>query len=371
MPRTTLLTTTIRVPTFIEEVCRNIAAHKDVNVSWYIIGDRKTPQETGKHCDAVSEKFGIPIVYVDLEAQRKRLADFPELLAMVPENTPVRRLLWHFVAYLEGCEVLISVDDDNFVTDIDFVGSHQIVGTSPEIRLVSAESGWWNVYETLREERGIPVFGRGYPWGQRNYQPQQKSVEKLARPVIVNNGLVLEDPDQDAVSRLFWPIRIIGMDPGFEPNFGLAPGTWSSFNNQNTAFSREIIPAYYTPVSTGRNADIWTSFVICRLAEHLGGVVSYGYPLVKQFRNPHNLWKDLEDEWINNQASDRFVELLRLTPLTEPTYLGALGELLTGCLERLHTMADLPQTHHGMMESFFREYQVWQKLFVGLEGKAS
>src|SRR3989344_7892284 len=173
MPKTTLLTTTIRVPTFIEEVCRNIVVNKHDDVSWYIIGDRKTPPETGKHCDAVSGKFGIPVTYVDLEAQQNRLADFPELLAMVPENTPVRRLLWHFVAYLDGCETLISVDDDNFVTDIDFVGSHKIVGASSEIPLVSTGSGWWNVYETLREERGIPVFPRGFPWEKRSYQPQE------------------------------------------------------------------------------------------------------------------------------------------------------------------------------------------------------
>lgn len=366
MAKTILLTTTIRVPTFIEDVCRNITAHTHADVSWYIIGDRKTPPETGAHCEAVSEKCGIPVAYLDLEAQKKRLADFPELLKMVPENTPVRRLLWHFVAYLDGCQTLISVDDDNFVTEIDFVGSHKIVGTSPEIPLVSTERGWWNVYEAIREERGIPVFPRGFPWGKRVYEPEKKAVKKEARPVIVNNGLVLEDPDQDAVSRLFWPVRITGMDPAFTPNFGLAPGTWSSFNNQNTAFSRDIIPAYYTPVATGRNADIWTSFVICRLSEHLGGVISYGYPLVKQVRNPHDFWKDLEDEWINVRAADRFVDLLRSTPLSEKTYLGALGELIAGCLERVKAMPDLPQSHREMMEKFFQEYQVWHKLFAGL-----
>ncbi len=367
MAKTILLTTTIRVPTFIEDVCRNIIAHKHADVSWYIIGDRKTPPEVAQHCETVSAKYGIPITYLDLEAQYKRLRDFPEILATVPENTPVRRLLWHVVAYLEGCDTLISVDDDNFVTDIDFVGAHQIVGTTPTIPLISTESGWWNVYETLKEEQNIPIFPRGYPWGERAYQGQKKSIEKKAKPVIVNNGLVLEDPDQDAISRLFWPVRIIGMDPEYQPNFGLAPGTWSSFNNQNTAFSREIIPAYYTPVSTGRNADIWTSFLICRLAEHMGGVISYGYPLVKQFRNPHNLWKDLEDEWVNDQGADRFSKLMRETPLTESTYLAALGELLTGCLERIGTVSDLPLAQKSMIEDFFREYKIWYELFSDLK----
>ncbi|RJQ36784.1 hypothetical protein C4552_02745 [Candidatus Parcubacteria bacterium] len=366
MAKTVLLTTTIRVPTFIDEVCANIAAHRHTDLAWYIIGDRKTPPETKAHCETVSVKYNIPITYVDLDDQRKRLAEFPELWAMVPENTPVRRLLWHLVAYQEGCETLISVDDDNFVTDIDFVGAHKIAGTSPTLPLVSTETGWWNVYETLREEKGIPIFPRGFPWGQRQYKLQQKSVAKQAGTVIVNNGLVLEDPDQDAISRLFWPVRIVGMDEAFQPNFGLAPGTWCAFNNQNTAFAREIIPAYYTPVSTGRNADIWTSFFVCKLAEHLGGIISYGYPLVKQFRNPHDFWKDLEDELVNDRGADRFVKLLRSIPLAEKSYRAATAELAAQGLERAKALTNLPQAEKEMMEGFFREYLVWHKHFAGL-----
>ena len=149
------------------------------------------------------------------------------------------------------------------------------------------------------------------------------------------------------------------------------PGTWCSFNNQNTAITRDLIPVYFTPHATGRNADIWTSFTICRLVEHMGEVISYGEPLVRQHRNPHDLWKDLEDEWVNNRASDMFVALLRSVPLSAKTYLGALEELLAGCLERLEKMTDLPPAHREMMESFFREYQVWQKLFARLEGNIS
>ena len=94
--------------------------------------------------------------------------------------------------------------------------------------------------------------------------------------VVLNAGLWLGDPDIDALSRLFWPIKTIAMDSRFEPNYGLGNGTWAPFNDQNTAISREIMPIFFRPPSTGRNCDIWTSYVVVKLAEHMGDIISFG-----------------------------------------------------------------------------------------------
>ena len=59
---------------------------------------------------------------------------------------------------------------------------------------------------------------------------------------------------------------------------------------------REIIPVFFTPPSGGRNADIWTAYVINRLAEHMGDVIAFGQPLVRHIRNPHNLREDYRQE---------------------------------------------------------------------------
>lgn len=365
MAKTVIATTTIRVPKLIEDCAPKIARYHKEDVAWYIMGDTKTPPEARQLCETVSEKAGMLIRYFNIKDQEERLKDWPELLGLVPYKSYVRKLLANFIAYLEGCETLIMLDDDNYVPESDFIAFHNIVGTSPAVPLIKSSTGWFNVCEAFIEERGIPFYERGFPWGQRKPdQPHERVTPERPPRVVVDNGLVLEDPDVDAITRLFWPVRTVGVKPEFLPNFGLVPGTWCSFNNQNTAITRDLIPVYFTPHATGRNADIWTSFVICRLVEHTGEVIAYGEPLVKQFRNPHDLWKDLEDEWVNDRATDRFVALLRSVPLSTPTYLGALEELLSGCLERLAAMTDLPPAHREMMESFFTEYQVWRKLFT-------
>ena len=148
------------------------------------------------------------------------------------------------------------------------------------------------------------------------------------------NGLVLEDPDVDAISRLFWPIRVVSSKNKLTSNFGLYPGTWSSFNNQNTSTSRELTSVFYTR-SNGRNSDIWTSYVICKLAETSKDVIAFGAPYVKQYRNPHNLWLDLKDELPNNLLTDYFVNLLSSIKLKKSSYMDMLLSLINKSLNKI------------------------------------
>jgi hypothetical protein len=282
---------------------------------------------------------------------------------MMPLNSASRKMIGNFIAYLRGCDSVVMIDDDNLFHTGDFIGQHNIVGKRMELDLVKTRSGWFSVAAAMIEKRGIPFYPRGYPWSQRTPDSPVVTKEKSPANVVVNQGFVLEDPDIDAISRLFWPIRVTGMNSEYEPHFGLRPGTWCSFNNQNTALSREMVPAYFAPPKAGRNSDIWASFVICRLAEHMGGTISFGSPLVRQVRNPHNLWQDLDDELLNNKATDAFVSLLRSIELKAPTYHGALAELLHRSLAELPNHNELPELEIGAMRDFFLEYQVWHGLF--------
>lgn len=363
MAKTTIVTTTIYLPNFIAGVCENITSYKHQDVDWLIIGDTKTPPETRGLCNSVSSQFGIPVKYLDLDDQKKALADFPALANLIPEKTPVRKLIGNFLAYLDGAEAVIMLDDDNLATEADIVGAHNIVTKMPELTLVKTDTGWFNVYEAFKVDRDIPIYPRGFAWQGRKKIPTEKIKEKKIAKVALNNGFVLEDPDIDAISRLFWPIRTLGIREEWGSVFGLAPGTWSSSNNQNTAIRREVIPVYYTPVATGRNSDIWTSYVICRLAEHMNEAITFGAPLVRQPRNPHDLWKDLDDELLNNRATDAFVDLLRAVPLESSSYIDALEELLSGALARLESAPDPRPDIHKMMKDFFLEYQLWHRIF--------
>jgi len=360
-----VVTTTIRVPEFLIGISENAVANDRTDITFYIIGDVKTPNKAIELCNSLNDKYPFSYLYFGIKDQEKKLSDFPELLKLIPYNSGVRKLLGNVIAYLDGADTVIQVDDDNFVTDDDFVGSHCIVDREIDIQLIESETGWFNVYEPLREKNNIPFFPRGFPWSERDYygKVRIKNIRKKAK-IVVLNGLVYEDPDVDAISRLFWPIRVVGIDPEYTPNYGLHPGTWSSFNNQNTSTSRELTRVYFTPQAGERNADIWASFVICRLVEHCGDVIAFGSPFVKQLRNPHDFWEDLDGELTSNKMTDIFVHSLRSVELESTNYLNALGELIDKCIQKLGDTNDLEEVGYSMILNFFREYQVWYEIFT-------
>jgi len=366
--KTVVVTTTIRIPNFLQDLCQNVRRNKRDDVSFIVIGDVKTPLEIRQFCRKLSDEFSLDIDYFDINGQKKSLNQYQPLLELMPLNSGSRKMIGNFLAYQEGCDRLIMIDDDNFIIEDDFFGLYDVVGRKENMKLMESDSGWYNVYESVIERHNIPFYPRGYPWSERFPKIAKIREETLSLPVVVKNGLVLEDPDIDAVSRLFWPIRVTAMKPEFQPHFGLHPGTWTSFNNQNTAISREVIPVYFTPPSTGRNADIWTSYVICCLCGRMQSVVSFGRPLVRQDRNPHDLWRDLDDEALNNRATDRFVALLRSVTLTKTTYSEAMDELIQQSLDKLSSWQDVPQDQREMIEIFFREYRTWHELFLNSKG---
>ena len=374
-----VVTTTINVPTFLKDIAflKDICEEDD-NFEVIVIGDVKTPKEARAYC----KKLGAR--YLNIEDQRKAIPE--ELWDLIPLNTGSRKMIGTYLAYQEGADTVIMMDDDNFPLDGEFIKRHRIVGGAVE-NCMESESGWFNTGFTVIEKNNMPFYPRGFPWSQRFTTPDLEA-KGTRRRVVVNQGLVLGDPDIDAVSRLFWPIEVTAMRPEFEPTFALAPGTWTSFNDQNTAIAREIIPLYFKPPSGGRNADIWAGYVIQRLTEHIGDVVAFGEPLVRHDRNPHDLREDYELEKLNNYATDAFISILRSVKLTKDNYLDALGELLDECfehfkLEKVKIDVNIKESDHSqypseevqyernqkanyMMLDFFMEYKEWYNFMKGV-----
>ena len=391
MSKTIVITSTINVPTFLRGLCENATLHNMDDFSIMVIGDVKTPEESRQYCNGLSREFEVEIKYLDIKDQEKAFQDYMPLWNIIPLNNNVRKMIGTFLAYMEGCERVIMVDDDNYATGNNFIGYHNIAGTTTEMDLIQSPSGWYNICESMIEKNRIPFYPRGYPWGQRFLNPALNK-EKKKKRIVVNGGLVLKHPDIDAVSRLFWPIEVIAIDSDFDPYFGLSPGTWAPFNDQNTAICRELIPVYYKPPAGLRNADIWTSYIIARLAEHMGDVISFGQPLVRQIRNHHDLREDYRQEESHNRATDQFVSILRGINLTEDTYLDGLGELIGKSLECISSNSDsseiindqgegeprhqqlpskdeqitMKRQERDMIKSFFIEYQKWHQTISGI-----
>lgn len=321
--KTTIVTTTIRVPTFLTAYAENIRQNGHKDVDFIVVGDTKSVSGTLDFCATIPNCEFLGVV-----SQSDYLQRFSKLRGHLPFNSVSRRNIGILKAYEQGSDIIITLDDDNLLADTDPIKAHQIVGTLKRIPKFKSNTGWYNVCDHLYEEDGGSFYHRGFSpkhrWEKHVYDFYHDKVN-----VVVNAGLWRGDPDVDAITRLERPLNSTGMgDIDRCRNFCLAPGTWSPFNCQNTALARKVIPAYFMSPYIGRHDDIFASYVVTRLAEHFGDVIAFGAPLSNHQRSPHDLWKDLDAERWGMQNTDFFCDTLRNIELTASTYHSGFGQII-------------------------------------------
>ena len=351
---TTIVTTTINVPTFLEGYRKNIEQHGHDEPLYIVVGDRKSHPDTSSFCKKLPN-----CIYLDVPSQEAYMRKFPALGEHLPFNSIERRNIGMLLAYERGAEVIITLDDDNFSTNHDVLKWHGAVGEiSKEIEF-SSSSGWFNVCSALEERNEVEFYHRGYPSEQR-WRDGELIVKYGEHKSVVNAGLWLDNPDIDAITRLERELYVEGYKIGHPRHFALAPGTWSPFDCQNTALAREVIPAYFLSPCIGRHSDILASYVVNRLTEHFGHVIAFGNPLALHTRTPHNLWKDLDIEREGMSVTDSFCNALRGMKITASAYHEGFGQIVDG----LSDWAEL--THQQKVLDGMR---LWHEAFNAVMGK--
>lgn len=360
-----IVTTTIHVPSLLADYVVNARRFGHEQVEYIIAGDTKTPNQAKTFCEELQTKSGYVVSYLSIEDQEKLLFTQPALRQHLPYRSLSRRNVAILEAYHRGADVIITIDDDNLVQpDIDFIGSHCLVGQSQAVIELSSNTGWYNVSELLQEEHNLPVFHRGFPLAQR-WQPAVVQHQAIKSQVVVNAGLWLEAPDMDAVSWIDLPvIRTVGLKSDVKVPIGLAAGTWCPFNSQNTALAREVIPAYFLSPAVGRYDDVWASLIIRRLADHLGHTITYGQPLVRQVRNSHNYFHDFDAERLGLETTGAFAQQLHAIPLTGQSYRACHGELVAALANSV--ISDQP-AYQKSFQQFVAGQQIWHQALAQYE----
>jgi hypothetical protein len=334
----TLVTTTINVPRFLAEALDNAEKFghgKQVRI--VVVADRKTPDEVGRFLQELDAKYAAKVTYLDMAAQAELMRRWPALDLFIRFDCIQRRNIGYLQAAIDGSDVIITVDDDNFVTEDDFIGHHLAVGQTVELPVVSHLSGWWNVCERLVCDPSRRFYHRGFPKSQQDWEFGRHDVAVSSVRVVANGGLWLGAPDVDATAHIEEPINVVGMSP-VDGNrvCAMAKGTWCPVNSQNTAFDASVLPAMWLPVMHDRVRgyritrmdDIWMSFFVRAIADGRGDSVIYGPPLVMQERNPHNFLTDLSRELAGYIITERLVGYLREFRTTATTYLGGYLDLI-------------------------------------------
>lgn len=357
--KTAIVTTTINVPKLLADYAKNIKQYKH-DAFFVVIGDKKTPPATKIYCRKIAKQYKVDIKYLDIPDQLKYLRKFPELKGHLLYNSIQRRNIGILLAYEMGAEKIITIDDDNFFVSKDFIKLHALGKKS--LNVVSSSTGWLNVCDQLTEKYNRRFYHRGFAQEYRFLEEKTKSQKKKIN-VVVNAGFWLNDPDIDALTRLYFPnydITVTGYKK--KTNFAVAKHTWTPFNSQNTALAREIIPAYFLSPLVGRYDDIWGSYVIKKIADHLGDYVAFGQPLVKQERNVHNYWKDLAKEDLGMQLTDTFVNYLKKIKLTGKNYQDSYSEL-TKKLDKLVKDYQATAEQQKFLKDYVAGMKVWVKTF--------
>ena len=316
-----LVLTTINIPELLRDYAKNfIKFGRQKEVEILVIGDLKTPHEKVHSLISEINNLGILAEYFNIEKQEKWLVKFPKLKEIIPYNSDNRRNVGYLMALEKKCEVLISIDDDNFPLDgEDFIGAHSIIGQTLELPVVKTNSKWFNICDLMEKNPEQKIYARGYPYNKR-WQDSQIWEEKKEVNIMMNVGLWLNDPDVDSITRISRDIKTIKF---IDKKIALDIGIWSPINSQNTALHIDFLPAYYFVLMgekldnliIDRYGDIWSGFFVKKVMDSLGYYVSVGNPVVNHVRNKHNLFKDLKQELGCAIQTDLMVDFLESVDL--------------------------------------------------------
>ena len=370
MTRFAIVTTTIYVPKLLEKYTQNFRFYGHDDVFFVVISDKKTPTNVGQYCHDLEQKYGYKIIYMNVDAQIEYLQQFPKLGEHLPWNSIQRRNIGLIIAYQEQADVIVTIDDDNLITNQDFLGkkAHGIVKQVITVPTYESSTGWLNICEFLQEEHDIKFHHRGYPIDEKtNDREALITREEVTKEIVVNEGFWLDDPDIDAITRMVNPVRVVGMKNPAEPNIALAPGTWSPFNSQNTALARKVIPAYFLSPYIGRYDDIWASYLLRKIMDHFGHLGTYGQPVVCQVRNPHDLFVDLDKERVGMELSGLFCQHLREVDLVGKTYLDCYRELQVAVEDFRKKDQNTIVSRRGSLEKFVEGMKIWIDLFETIQ----
>ena len=325
--RLSTVITTIQRPT--ESVCDLAIRLVALNANLIVVGDKKGPSDY----DLEGARF--------LSLADQLVLDF-ELARALPIGHYARKNIGYLVAISQGALCIYETDDDNA----------PLGNWAPRAETVRASRvdghGWVNVYRLFSEER---IWPRGFPLdalSESFSKAPTLAEETSAVRAPIQQGLVNNSPDVDALWRLV-------MDRPFDfqagPSVLLPRGAWCPFNSQSTWWFPVAYPLMYLPsFCSFRMTDIWRSFIAQRCLWELDlGIVFHG-PEVVQERNEHDLMRDFNDE-VPGYLRNRELAV-RLEGLTLARGAAAVGANLLACYEELVRVEIFPETELGLVNAW-------------------
>ena len=228
--------------------------------------------------------LGQNVYYFDYAAQQAYAGVH---YAAMPRKSAASRNIGHYIAWKEGFDVIIALDYD-CRTRAGWLTAH-LDALRPVIRHPGIEpttpNGWVN---PIRQSfpNGDTVYPRGYP-----YELRTPELTGSTQVVHAAAGSPSTSGSGTASSISTASTRCTSGEPG---DLGVIPGpSPAALGNipvcgMNTAFVRELTPAYYflpdlwvNGWRLSRHDDIWGGYIAKRLMDRRGDLLTYGSPVVE------------------------------------------------------------------------------------------
>jgi len=368
-----IVTTTIRIPKNLPEIYRNALLYDRVDdIQFYIIGDKGTPlARIKKYLLPRMDNFKV----LSLRDQKKWLRDnFGRKKARVyetvfQEQNYQRRIIGFLMAVQDGATSIIALDDDNYPTDRDFIGEHLRALFRSDGLSISSDLSYINLLDFLEKypRPKTRIYVRGYPLhlrGEPSYSLKGPSSLKPA----VNIGLWEGDPDIEAISRIACPNIKTGLSTKSRLySLAIAKDNFTSMCLQNISFRSDVlITQYEFPMNIpigglrlGRYDDIWAGYVCKKILDRVGRHMLFGPPIAIHKRNPHDVHKDLLNEFWGMYLNSFFYTAIQEIQLEEKDVFSCFVELVTKLSKRIHfTDEDI----NGYFLRVFTDMLLWAEM---------
>ncbi|MEE8452905.1 MAG: hypothetical protein V3R99_13350 [Thermoguttaceae bacterium] len=221
-----------------------------------------------------------------------RYADYRDVLGdqedLIPRKTDTCRSFGFYMAWKQGYRYIVTLDDD-CLTHPGFLGHHAILGQDTQVKSVESLP-WYNTLDNLvletNGEASKRWYARGVPYRYRIEPPVEPTYGTVEGRVVCNMGMWLKVPDINGLDKIDHEVPDgVSMR---EPRLAVAPGTNFSLCIMNVGILAEAIPAFYQlPMNIeicnarlDRFGDIWSGYILKKLADVRGDLVTLGDPCV-------------------------------------------------------------------------------------------
>ncbi len=215
---------------------------------------------------------------------------------IIPRRTDCIRSYGYYKAYKLGADVIITLDDDCFPLDDDFVKTH----VSKLVR--GNENAWESTLENIKP-RGVP------------YLNLNRSNECL-----LNHGLWEGIADYDAITQL--NLSRLDLKPEWEDKT-IPRGKYFPMCGMNLSWKRELTFAMYFMLmgkdyEYDRFGDIWSGIIVKKILDHLNFAVNSGTPAIMHKR-ASDVWQNLRKELPGLKVNEIFWQAIDKIVLTKTT----------------------------------------------------